>query len=163
MWGTLQAEGEARILRFERHYKRPIEKVWAALITPERIADWWCADAEVEPRVGGRFHLAFRNGPHTMTGVITILEPPHRLTYTWTEAVAKGDSLVSWELFPQADGCRLVLTHTLPSGGETMDFLSGWHWHLDALVGALNGVAAVWDSKGWETLKEEYKIRVKQK
>jgi uncharacterized protein YndB with AHSA1/START domain len=95
-----------------------------------------------------------------MTGVITVFEPPRRLSYTWPESAARGDSLVSWELFADADGCRLVLIHTLPGGGETMDFLGGWHWHLDALEGALDGRAVAWDPNGWRRLKTEYEARV---
>ena len=41
---------------FHRHYAKPIEKVWAALTTPERLADW-LADAEIELRLGGRIQL----------------------------------------------------------------------------------------------------------
>ena len=153
MWATLHAEGETRTLRFERALPRPVEKVWAALIAPERIGDWLCADAEVEPRLGGRFHLAFRNGPHTMTGVITRFEPPHVLEYTWPENAAKGHSLVLWELSATPTGCRLVLTHTLPGGGDLRGFASGWHWHLDALA---TGQPTPWYEPAWRRLKEEY-------
>ena len=49
MWAILSGTGEAREIRFVRDFPHPPETVWAALITPERIADWMCADAVVEP------------------------------------------------------------------------------------------------------------------
>jgi uncharacterized protein YndB with AHSA1/START domain len=160
MWGAVTADGAARILTFERDFPRPVEKVWAALITPARISDWLCADAEVEARVGGRFHLVFRNGPHSMTGVITRFEPPHVLEYTWPEAAANGDSIVLWELSPTPQGTRLVLTHMLAGGGAVADFASGWHWHLDAMGGAIDGTATTWDHAQWRSLQEAYLARL---
>jgi uncharacterized protein YndB with AHSA1/START domain len=159
MWGEVTADGATRILTFERDFPRPLEKVWAALITPARIADWLCADAEVEARVGGRFHLVFRNGPHSMTGVITRFEPPHALEYTWPEAAANGHSIVLWELSATPGGTRLVLTHTLAAGGALADFASGWHWHLDALAAAIDGTATPWDRAEWQSLQTSYAAR----
>jgi uncharacterized protein YndB with AHSA1/START domain len=156
MWGVVTMDGATKFLRFERDFARPIEKVWAALITPARISDWLCADAEVEARVGGRFHLVFRNGPHSMTGVITRFEPPRVLEYTWPESAAKGDSMVLWALSATAGGTRLVLTHTLTGGGAVADFASGWHWHLDAMERAIDGVATPWDRAQREALQETY-------
>lgn len=61
MWGRVESEGAGRTLTFEREMARPVEKVWAALITPARLADWLCADAEVEPWVGGSSFLKKEN------------------------------------------------------------------------------------------------------
>jgi uncharacterized protein YndB with AHSA1/START domain len=156
MWGSLASHGDARILTFERLIPRPVEKVWAALITPARLSDWLCAEAEVEPRVGGRFHLVFRNGTHGVTGEITRFEPPQMLEYTWPEHAAKGNSRVLWRLSAAPGGCRLVMTHTLPDGGEMVDFASGWHWHLDALVAAADAVATPWAEPQWRRLQAAY-------
>ncbi|MEJ0049160.1 MAG: SRPBCC family protein [Rhodospirillales bacterium] len=160
MWGELAAAGATKILTFERDFARPVEKVWAALVTPTRISDWLCADAEVEPRAGGRFHLVFRNGPHIMSGVITRFEPPHLLEYTWPESAANGHSIVRWDLSAIPAGTRLVLTHTLPAGGALADFASGWHWHLDALADAVDGTATPWNRAQWQTLQSAYLTRL---
>lgn len=160
MWGRVGSAGAGSILTFEREIARPVEKVWAALITPARLADWLCADAEVDPRVGGRFHLVFRNAEHRMTGEITRFEPPHTLEYTWPEAAAHGESRVLWRLFAVAGGCRLVMTHTMPRGGEMADFASGWHWHLDALQAACDAVATAWSEPAWRSLQTAYRARL---
>jgi uncharacterized protein YndB with AHSA1/START domain len=159
MWGSLSRAGSIDTLRFERIYACPIEKLWSALITPARIAEWMIADAEVDPRPGGRFHLKFRSGPHTMLGEITRFEPPHLLEYTWPEVAANGRSLVLWELAEVEAGCRLILTHTLLAGGDIADFSSGWHWHLDALTLAVDGVATPWREEEWRALQSDYRGR----
>ncbi len=159
MWAMLTKPAGTDVLRFERVYPCPIEKLWAALITPERISDWLIADAEVDPHVGGRFRLKFRNSAHVVEGEITRFEPPFVLEYTWPEAAARGHSLVLWELKPVEAGTRLVLTHTLSAGGDTADFASGWHWHLDALASAADGVASPWREDEWRALQAEYLAR----
>jgi uncharacterized protein YndB with AHSA1/START domain len=159
MWGSLTKANGPDVLRFERLYACKIEALWAALVTPARIADWLIADAEVEPRVGGLFRLKFRNFAHTIEGAITRFEPPCVLEYTWPEAAANGDSLVLWELSPVEEGCRLVLTHRLNAGGDAVDFASGWHWHLDALAQAAHGVPTPWREDEWRVLQADYRAR----
>ena len=43
--GEVTVAGDALQIVFRRHLRAPIEKVWAALTTPERLADWF-ANAE---------------------------------------------------------------------------------------------------------------------
>lgn len=44
------------LLRFERVYALPREIVWDALVDSDLISGW-LAEADVEPRIGGRFNL----------------------------------------------------------------------------------------------------------
>ncbi len=149
--------GGASVLRFERLMTCAPATVWEALTTPEGLARWMQSEAVVEPRVGGRFRLAFHGGEHVMDGQITAWSPPDLLEYTWPEAQAGGDSLVRFELSPQGEGCRLVLIHTLKAGGDLADFASGWHWHLDALDDAVKGVGRTFDKPRWEALRAIYR------
>jgi uncharacterized protein YndB with AHSA1/START domain len=157
MDGELQQTGDGYRLVFDRTLKRPVEKVWAALTTPERISDWMIADAEVEPRLGGRYALNFRNADHRMEGVITRWEPPHLLAFTWPEFADRPATLVTWALSPDPVGCRLTLTHSFPGSDDFAAYGSGWHWHLDALPAAVDGIATPWDRPAWEKLREGYK------
>ena len=62
MDGTVhEVEGQYE-LRFERHLKHPVEKVWAALTDPERRAEW-LDPGTIELRPGGRAELTFDNAP----------------------------------------------------------------------------------------------------
>jgi uncharacterized protein YndB with AHSA1/START domain len=44
------------VLRFERLYALPREIVWDALVDSDLVSGW-LAEADVEPRIGGRFDL----------------------------------------------------------------------------------------------------------
>ena len=57
-----------------------------------------------------------------------------------------------FELYPEPDGCRLVLTHILKAGGDLVGFAEGWHWHLDALDRALEGETVEIDRPRLEAL-----------
>jgi uncharacterized protein YndB with AHSA1/START domain len=71
MHGQIIADGERYQVRFERLYQRPIDKVFAALTVPERLATWLGA-AEIEPRQGGRFVLVFADPPYRMEGEVSV-------------------------------------------------------------------------------------------
>lgn len=145
-------------LRFERRLGRPVAVVWEALTTPAGIARWMQAEAIVEPHVGGRYRLAFHEFDHVMEGEVTGWEPPRLFAYTWPEAHAGGDSLVRVTLEPDGEGCRLVLLHSFRAGGDLADFASGWHWHLDGLEDAAEGVARSFDKPRWEMLRMAYRM-----
>jgi uncharacterized protein YndB with AHSA1/START domain len=160
--GRLGEEKGSPALRFERILAKPPETVWAALTEPEGIARW-LTKAEVEPRVGGRFHLDFHGGDSVVDGRITQWEPPLLLEHSWPEKQANGDSLVRWELSPAGEGTRLVLTHRLDAGGDLADFASGWHWHLDALDRALEGETVPFDEQRWRMLRKVYQMTLPPK
>lgn len=71
-------------------------------------------------------------------GTILVLDPPHRLSYTW-EAMEPSPTAVTFELSPENDGTRLHLIH---SGiGESKEWNryytlrdNGWNIHLEHLV-----------------------------
>jgi uncharacterized protein YndB with AHSA1/START domain len=136
-----QTDGSLRVV-FHRRYRFPVEKVWAALTTPERLADWF-AEAEVDLRVGGGIRLHFSTkGPTDMK--ITVCEAPRALAWVWT--LGGQDTLVRFDLAPDAGGCQLTLTHSnVPraSGGVR----AGWHAHLEAIPDAIEGRATAWEVK----------------
>ena len=140
MDGTLETRDDGRnVLRFERHIAHPVERVWAALTHPEELIRWW-GDAEVDLAQGGRFKLRWLNTDEdgnsvTMDATITELDPPRLL-----EVSGEPHGVLRWELRPEADGTVLSFTSTveLPDEFRTK-VLAGWHWHLDALVIALDG------------------------
>ncbi|THD66188.1 SRPBCC family protein [Phenylobacterium sp.] len=148
--GEVTRQGDALQLIFRRRYDKPIEKVWAALTTPERLADWF-ATAEVDLRVGGIIRLGW-NGVHKTDVTITVCEPPRALAWRWT--IGERDTLVRFDLAPEGDGCALTLTHSglSPDGARDGGVRAGWHAHLEALPDAMEGRATSWDTK---TAREE--------
>lgn len=138
---------------FHRRLRFPVEKVWAALTVPERLADWF-AEAVVDLRVGGTISLDW-NSKNQADMRITVCEPPRHLAWIWQ--LAGHDTLVRFDLTPEADGCMLTLTHSgVPFVGEGVR--AGWHAHLEALPDAIEGRATSWEVKNAreETISAAY-------
>jgi uncharacterized protein YndB with AHSA1/START domain len=144
--GVVTTSGDALTIVFQRRYRQSVEKVWAALTTPERLADWF-AEAEVDLRVGGEMRLTWNNGVHTAVVTITVCDPPRALAWRWT--IGERDTLVRFDLAPEGDGCALTLTHSglSPRAGPGAGVRAGWHAHLEGLPAALDGRLTPWATK----------------
>ena len=138
-YGTVHKRADGYQLRFERHLRHPVEKVWAALTNPAQLAQW-LAPGEIELTLGGRVYLAFTDGDGVIDGRVTAIAPPRLLEFTWTD---KDNDLgfVRWELIADDGGTRLVLTHTVPEAARDFGLpaLAGWHTLLEQLVALLDG------------------------
>lgn len=129
------------MIRFERRLPGPMERAWQFLTSSEHLIKWLMAGS-IDPREGGAVNL----GDGHIRGVVTQWQPPRRLTYTWNvfspgETVSSfPESYVTFELEPDGDSVRLVLTHRpillKEFEGRTM---MGWHTLLDGLVAVAEG------------------------
>ncbi len=149
MQGTAEHAGDDVVLRFERHFAQPIERVWAAISEPAQLTKWIAGDdAEVELRVGGRVWFAGHGG---IESTVVDLDPQHLIEYGWRTSDWEGGT-IRWELSENDGGTKLVFTHRFPEpdpaeqerlmkkmgfGPEMYDAvprnLAGWHALLDAL------------------------------
>jgi uncharacterized protein YndB with AHSA1/START domain len=143
--GEVTATDDALRVVFHRHYSKPIEKVWAALTTPERLADW-LAEAEIDMRPGGRIRLTW-NGSHSMEGRVLVCEPP--MAFAWTWELDGRETVVRFDLKRDGDGCWLTLTHSglSPRDGRGAGVRAGWHAHLEGVPDAIEGRATPWAVK----------------
>jgi uncharacterized protein YndB with AHSA1/START domain len=153
--GTLIADDT---IRFERLLPGPIERVWAFLVDSDKRA-LWLAGGPMELDSGGDVALHFRNAElsegddpapekyrdyensGSMFGRITRCEPPHRLSYTWTDLpgeIDEDDSEVSFELTAEDNQVRLVLIHRRLQAHELLSVAGGWHTHLGILEDRLS-------------------------
>lgn len=142
--GTVRRTEAGYEIVFVRRLGKPIHKVWAALTVPERIADWF-ADLRFMPelRLGARTELRFlENDPshEVIHGEVVALDPPRVIAWTW------GQGVVTFELAPEGDGCRLTLTSRGP-GRPHPNEMAGWHTHLEGLEGAADGVRRAWSAE----------------
>lgn len=153
--GTVTRHGDRFDLAFERRIAKPIEKVWAAITTPERIADWFTT-VELEPRVGGLYRLSF--GDEATDGEILAFEPPHLFVHTWPHP-EHPDSVVRYELEPDGEGCLLRFSQT-GLGAAHLDSLGGWHFFLDAIPGAVEGRRHTWTKAAEDEIMALYKDRL---
>ena len=127
-----------------RRIKASPEAVFAAFVVPDTIALWWGPDrgpvllAEVDPRIGGRFHVRFRmedGTEHGSTGTFEEYDPPHRIAMSWTWDSAPGEtSRVEVSLRAIEDGTELTFVHArLPDEASRDSHEGGWNGALDKL------------------------------
>lgn len=119
----------------ERTYDAPVEEVWRALTDVEGMRCWYfdLPAFRAEPGFAFRFtvHHEGRDFDHRCR--VTEVVPYRLLAYTWRYAGEEGDSLVTFELFPEGGRTRLRVTHegleSLPPRPEfgRDRFLEGWN------------------------------------
>ena len=150
---------EAARLTYVRKIARPLAAVWKAVSTSEGVGRWMVSDAEIGSGVGGPFILRFKGMSHVLNGAITAWEAERRIAFTWPEADAGEDSNVDIRL--EADGSlatRLTLVHHLPQRANVIGFAYGWHWHLDQVERAVDGVSAERQADRLDALRKIYEM-----
>lgn len=158
-------------VRFERLLPGPIGRVWDYLTKSEFLATW-LAGVAGDWRKGGEITLAFTFsaqddcGDSVAKGVVEDYDPPRLLSYTWREVDSQGRerpaSIVRFELSPEGDDVRLVLTHRKLSAGEMPGFGAGWDSHLHYLAARLSGNPVRPFSELFEPALAHYSILAKQ-
>lgn len=155
----------------------PIERVWAYLTESEKRRTWF-AGGSMELRVGGRVELLFRHEnlapgqtpPEkyrevqdpgvTMVGEVTQCDPPRLIAFTWEGDTPEEQSEVAFELTPEGDDVRLVLTHRRLASDKQRDVSGGWHLHLSMLIAKLAGNTPPVFWVAHERLEALYKSRL---
>ena len=153
-WTRRQAEaGESRVLAMEsegraaravvtrRPYPAPVEDVWDAIVTPERLERWFLP-VSGELREGGRYQLEGNAG-----GVINRCEAPTLLAVTWE--MQDGIGWVNVKLDARDEsGCVMTLEHITHEGPGFLTFWEqfgpgalgvGWDIGLRGLADHLRG------------------------
>jgi uncharacterized protein YndB with AHSA1/START domain len=133
-----------RSVIIEREFAHAPEKVWRAL-TQGALIEEWLMKNDFEPRVGHQFK--FRSTPYgNWDGIIDAevlaVEPPSRLSYTWTSMGLK--TVVEWTLTPTKGGTHLLLEQSgFPAaGGEGFykGATAGWTNFIGKLESILGGL-----------------------
>src|SRR5213083_1915928 len=118
----------------ERTYNAPVARVWQALTDADQMRVWYFDLKEFKPEVGFEFEFTVEhegNRYHHLCKITKVVAQK-KIAYTWRYKGEPGDSLVTFELFPEDDNTRVKLTHT---GIETFpktpayareNFESGW-------------------------------------
>lgn len=152
---TVQPNGRLE-LRFERRLKKPIEKVWAAITIAERIADWF-TPVEIDLRVGGHYRIRFEGMDGVIEGEVLEVLAPRRFVHTWPdEDPTQPASVITYELEPDGDGCRLRFSQTeIPR--KYSGVAAGWHTFFEALPGAAEGIRTPWSMEREQAVGERYR------
>jgi uncharacterized protein YndB with AHSA1/START domain len=145
--GTLVEDGEHATLTFQRVYRHAPEHVWNAIATPEGLREWlMCTHAVIEGHVGGGIELVSGPAGYHSTGKILAWEPPRVLEYEWNVGpvpeMPRGEhAIFRYELTPDGDSTRLLVTYRRITKQTASGFLPGLHTFLDRLEAQLNGHA----------------------
>ncbi len=139
-------------IRLERVLDAPVETVWRYLTEAELRSQWFMGGTDARP--DSEFELL---NDHDNLSEDDVPYPADYAQYkgtSWHEKVVRFDpprllettfqsgknGRVTFELFPEGDRTRIVLTHSgieSPSGFQ--DFGSGWNSHLTVLEERLAG------------------------
>jgi uncharacterized protein YndB with AHSA1/START domain len=129
------------VIKKEISVSAPRETVWRYFEDPDLLAAWLMRN-NFSGRVGERFQF-FARPSNDWDGVLYCrlveFDPPHRIAYTWDANDINGETLVTIELFQEADGTRIRLIHAnferaaLDVGPIVRRHEAGWTDHLGLL------------------------------
>jgi uncharacterized protein YndB with AHSA1/START domain len=88
----------------------PADEVWEALTDPDRLAEWFANDVELDLRTGGVGVFRWDNG-EMRTAVVEEVDPPHRFGFRWTDA-DEAESAVLFELDELSEGTKVIVRET---------------------------------------------------
>jgi uncharacterized protein YndB with AHSA1/START domain len=135
-------------LRLERLIPAPPELLFALWTEPAELVRWWAPEGyeasvhALDTRPGGRWRTVLRrsdSSARAMSGVYRIVEPPHRLAFTWAwedESGVRGhetEVTVNFEAAP--GGTRLVLLQQRFESRQARDrHDAGWSSSFERLA-----------------------------
>lgn len=132
---------ETKPLIVERVYNAAIEKVWKAITDRDQMKEWYFDLQEFKPEVGFRFQ--FTGGDDHVQYLheceVLVVDPPHKLSYSWRYPDYRGYSVLTWELFEEGKNrTRLKLTHegleSFPHENPNFrveSFTGGWNYFVN--------------------------------
>ena len=125
---------ENKPIIIERTYNASPERIWKALTDTREMKEWYFDIKEFKAEPGWKFDFYEPGGTkfHHLCEVKESI-PNKKISYTWKYEFDPGVTLVSFELFPDGEETRVVLTH---SGIENFskdnpdlkrkNFVQGW-------------------------------------
>jgi uncharacterized protein YndB with AHSA1/START domain len=139
-------------IRLERTLDAPPETVWRYLTEAELRSQWFMGGSDAKPDsefelLNDHDNLSDDDVPYpesyapykgkTWNEKVVRFEPPRLLETTFQGG---KNGTVTYELLPDGERTRLVLTHSgITSGTGAQDFGSGWNSHLTVLQERLAG------------------------
>lgn len=116
-------------------------EVFPYLIDPDLMIRWMGDWADLQPKAGGVLAIDINGIP--IRGEYLVVEPPHRVVFSWgaagSDALAPGSTTVEIVLRPDGAGTVLELVHRDLPPEELAQHGIGWGHFLDRLVVAASG------------------------
>jgi uncharacterized protein YndB with AHSA1/START domain len=110
-------------LSLDYQFTTTVEKLWSALTDSGKLAKW-ITENDFKPVVGHQFrfrHQAFNGWDGIIDGEVVAVDPPDRLSYTWTSAGERHS--LTWTLQDLGDG--KVNLHLEQTGFSNVQGLEG--------------------------------------
>ena len=123
------------LIQIEKIFNVPVEKLWDAITNNAAMKQWYFKLDEFKPEVGFEFRFLEGNEEKKYLHICKITEviPNKKLSYSWRFDEMEGLSLLTFELFPEGEKTKLMLTHagvgtfkTDNKGFTIADFTEGW-------------------------------------
>jgi uncharacterized protein YndB with AHSA1/START domain len=143
-------EHRERVLRIERTFTAPAEEVFDAWTSEEVLRRWFHAGpdwetplAHVDLRLGGEIRVVMRNPADGVeyggSGEYTVIEPPHKLAFTWVWDDDPSNPQMIELQFSERDGVTTVvmLNSGIPTDKRRDEQHDGWLRCFDNLDRAL--------------------------
>ena len=129
------------------------DQLFAAWTQPSQLKAWWgpagvqCTDAQVDLRVGGTYRMAnrFPDGRIVwISGEFEVIEPPHRLVYTWRlDSMESGSERVTVQFKPLGVFTEVVVVHErITDDDARRGHEQGWAACLEGLEEYMRNVAS---------------------
>jgi uncharacterized protein YndB with AHSA1/START domain len=114
------------------------EIVFAYFVDPAKMVRWMGRSADLEPTLGGRFHIDY-NGSDVVSGTYLEVDPPRRVVFSWGwempgDPVGPGASTVEVTLTPDGDGTLVRLRHHGLPADAIDGHAEGWDHFLPTLA-----------------------------
>ncbi|MCC3376277.1 SRPBCC family protein [Cohnella sp. REN36] len=155
MLAVISRDERGYTVRYERHLKHPVEKVWAMLTENDKLAKWFSELSVDDLRVGSAIKFDMGNGSYEELEILAMRER-EVLSYRWG-----GEDTVRFELYPEPEGTRLVLIEKVKQlTDHTPKDLAGWHVCLDVVETLLDGRTFGSRKEAWQKLYGEYERAV---
>jgi uncharacterized protein YndB with AHSA1/START domain len=147
MSNTTQATGPSLTIR--RTFKAPRERVFAAFTDPALLVRWLrpgdditMGDVAFDARVGGALRFVYnspRMGELVAKGIVTALQPPGHLAYTWTweedDKAEEHESAIRIDFIDRGDETEVHFVHENLASVESRDrHEGGWGSALDNIA-----------------------------
>lgn len=150
MLAVVQQDEFGTSVRFERRLKHSVEKVWSYLTDNEKLTQWFSELKVEDLRLGGRMTFDMQDGNFEEMEITNYRELSV-LEYTW------GEDRVRFELYPEAEGCRLVLIEKITKiTDHTPKDIAGWDVCLDVIEALLEGRTMESRKDVWSAKYEQY-------
>jgi uncharacterized protein YndB with AHSA1/START domain len=131
-------------LVISRTYPASVERVFKAWTDANQLGQWFAptddytTKATVDLRVGHEYRIAITHkggNVHTILGTYRVIDPPHKLVYTWRwEGGPMADTLVTVDFAPEGDVTKVTITHDQFTNTEDRDkHNEGWNGCLGRL------------------------------